>query len=479
MQATDLDDDKMVLHIDDASPLLTILIPTFNRSRFLTSALSNLCNQVGSLPIGSVEIVIADNKSSDNTMEVVASFASKFSFVRYYEQPVHYDSAERNIFSSLEVCRGRYVWTVSDDDKISFEGAKTILEHLIKYKYDFMLLNVSLYDTKGRLRAFHYIPPNVFRDIEKEVDLDIIDIIEMTGLIGLITSISSAVFRREHVLAVDWLGMIEKSAIYSHSAIYATAFRHKRCAFISAPLVHVFDEEGIALEKIAHVARRNGHFRFYYWTVGLSRLVGELDLDVGRIWEVGPFHRIPLGDMIIGIMCDQLQHCISSNKRSEAFTDFEVGQIYNAICSTSTIRYHMMLNQLERLGLLIRPFLPDGRSLSIKKSLACLPEEAQRNFESKTIEYVMLGLSEIKAALKNESLAVEHDQYKGYRVVRWGEHWIAQTADIDLPEYSLEKLEDSAPHRLVSNSRERLLRKIDAALGSRSANQLRLETSGL
>ena len=54
------------------TPLCSVVIPTFNRSRLLRSSLESLARQ--NLPSGSVEVFVVDDGSTDDTAEVTASF---------------------------------------------------------------------------------------------------------------------------------------------------------------------------------------------------------------------------------------------------------------------------------------------------------------------------------------------------------------------------------------------------------------------
>ena len=60
--------------------LLSICIPTFNRSKLLESALRSVLRE---FPNESVEVLILDNASGDDTPEVAELFCRKYGHVRY------------------------------------------------------------------------------------------------------------------------------------------------------------------------------------------------------------------------------------------------------------------------------------------------------------------------------------------------------------------------------------------------------------
>jgi cellulose synthase/poly-beta-1,6-N-acetylglucosamine synthase-like glycosyltransferase len=65
-------------------PLITVVIPTYNRERILRETLRQLTRQT--LPVRDFEVIVADDGSSDGTADVVDSFVGQLR-VRYYYQP--------------------------------------------------------------------------------------------------------------------------------------------------------------------------------------------------------------------------------------------------------------------------------------------------------------------------------------------------------------------------------------------------------
>ena len=66
-------------------PLLTIAVPTYNRSAYLKRSLQNIITQIIEVDkFGeSIEMVVSDNCSKDETAEVVKSLSSSYSFKIY------------------------------------------------------------------------------------------------------------------------------------------------------------------------------------------------------------------------------------------------------------------------------------------------------------------------------------------------------------------------------------------------------------
>lgn len=67
-----------------SKPLLSICIPTYNRSEYLKKSIDSIINQKEFLD-GKVEIVISDNASEDDTCAMVKEYADKYGNVFYHQ----------------------------------------------------------------------------------------------------------------------------------------------------------------------------------------------------------------------------------------------------------------------------------------------------------------------------------------------------------------------------------------------------------
>jgi glycosyltransferase involved in cell wall biosynthesis len=93
-------------------PLVTIAIPTYNRAKTsLPQAIGCAVNQT----YPNIEVIVADNSSSDNTEEVVLGFRDPR--VRYYRHPVNIGPFG-NMNFCLQQAAGLYFHQLDDDDLI-------------------------------------------------------------------------------------------------------------------------------------------------------------------------------------------------------------------------------------------------------------------------------------------------------------------------------------------------------------------------
>ena len=91
-------------------PAVTVVLPTFNRARTLARALESVLSQTFS----DFELIIVDDRSTDDTHEILRRYASHDK-IRIITQLAPGCSAARNI--GVSVSRGRYVAFQDSDDE--------------------------------------------------------------------------------------------------------------------------------------------------------------------------------------------------------------------------------------------------------------------------------------------------------------------------------------------------------------------------
>ena len=90
-----------------AQPLVTVIIPTYNRARLVGEAIDSVLAQEWA----GLQIVVADDGSTDDTREVVSRYGDK---LEYFFQPNAGQAAARN--RALERARGEFIAFLDSDD---------------------------------------------------------------------------------------------------------------------------------------------------------------------------------------------------------------------------------------------------------------------------------------------------------------------------------------------------------------------------
>lgn len=127
-------------------PLVSIGIPTYNRADgYLRECLTSALNQTYS----NLEIIVADNCSSDNTEEVVNNFSSHS--LIYYKHPKNV-GPQNNFNFCLEQASGSYFLLLHDDDLIDQDFIETCMQ-AADYRTDLGVIRsgIRIIDSVGEI----------------------------------------------------------------------------------------------------------------------------------------------------------------------------------------------------------------------------------------------------------------------------------------------------------------------------------------
>lgn len=93
------------------SPLVSVYITTHNRAERLTLAINSVLDQT----YENIEIIVSDDGSTDNTVEVVLDFMSEYSNIKYTRSEISLGANHaRN--KALEIASGEFITGLDDDD---------------------------------------------------------------------------------------------------------------------------------------------------------------------------------------------------------------------------------------------------------------------------------------------------------------------------------------------------------------------------
>ena len=145
---------------DVGNTLISVVIPTYNHARYLGRALQSVLNQTYT----NWEVIVIDNHSTDNTDEVMASFAnSHITYLKIHNNGVI--AASRN--AGIRAAKGKWVafldsddWWVSRKLELSFEALKTGADLVYHDLYivrspNQTIFNERINSTKPRYPLFH------------------------------------------------------------------------------------------------------------------------------------------------------------------------------------------------------------------------------------------------------------------------------------------------------------------------------------
>lgn len=117
--------------------LLSILIPVYNASKFLNRCIDSIVKQKEFN--NNVEIVIINDGSKDNSLEIINSYISKYNNIHVISRENQGIGPTRN--ELLDNTHGKYFWFVDADDYISKDSLSKIIPLLQSDSYDMLLLS--------------------------------------------------------------------------------------------------------------------------------------------------------------------------------------------------------------------------------------------------------------------------------------------------------------------------------------------------
>lgn len=119
---------------------LSICIPTHNFGPFIRDTLDSVMRQAPP----TVEIVVLDGASTDNTRQVLSNYQAAYPAVHYYYQS-YKGGIDADITRAVELARGEYCWLLSADDALA-DGALNRIYEEIESAFDVYLCNRILCD---------------------------------------------------------------------------------------------------------------------------------------------------------------------------------------------------------------------------------------------------------------------------------------------------------------------------------------------
>lgn len=113
-------------------PLVSILIPTYNRPLLLKEALNSVLDQT----YQNIEIIICDDSTNDSTQTMLAPILKEHKNIRFYknEERLGKGTGLENGQRCLEFSNGEIVGFLMDDDKFSPEKISKMVNYFIQYE---------------------------------------------------------------------------------------------------------------------------------------------------------------------------------------------------------------------------------------------------------------------------------------------------------------------------------------------------------
>lgn len=130
-------------------PLVSVCIPAYNNAAYIKETIDSVLNQTYT----NLELIIADDKSKDDTLEVIR--AIKDERIKVYEN-------EQNLGMSgnwnhcLSLCKGEFIKLICADDLLAKDALEKEVEVLMKYPNVVMVeSDTRLIDLAGKYKGWY------------------------------------------------------------------------------------------------------------------------------------------------------------------------------------------------------------------------------------------------------------------------------------------------------------------------------------
>lgn len=126
--------------------LLSLIIPVFKVENYIEECLASI---VAELPVKGVEIILVDDGSPDQSIEIAKKFISLQSEeISHQFKIIHQDnkglSGARN--TGINVAKGKYIGFIDSDDAIAPDYFKILMPILNNHKYDIIQFNYERFE---------------------------------------------------------------------------------------------------------------------------------------------------------------------------------------------------------------------------------------------------------------------------------------------------------------------------------------------
>lgn len=175
----------------DNNPLVSVIIPNYNHADYLDYRIESILSQT----YKNVEVLILDDCSTDNSLDIVEKYRSDKRIVAVIQNESNSGSPFAQWKKGLSMAKGDFVWIAESDDACS----ETFLEELVMF---YMRNNLVMAFTLSRkMDSNGSLGEIVQRGQTQDLIMNGRDYISKH--ISMITNASSAVFSRKCALSFD------------------------------------------------------------------------------------------------------------------------------------------------------------------------------------------------------------------------------------------------------------------------------------
>jgi abequosyltransferase len=264
--------------LNNKQPLLTVAIPTYNRPFFLEQTLKQLHQELEVCAPNSVEVLVSDNFSSDNTESIIEQAIKNGLILRYIRNGENLGS-DANIAQCFNLATGKYVLILGDDD-LFVDGALSFLLDQLKPE----LYGVVCLRPYGFNKDFRQEHPG--SGGSERLYMDAGSFLAVIG--SLMTLISACVVHKAIIPAVDARNFCGENLVQVHLVIRATLAAEKNL-FLNRYLIACKRNNSGGYDRSKVFVENLGNILDSYQALGLTKKA-KLAIERGLMISYFPYY---------------------------------------------------------------------------------------------------------------------------------------------------------------------------------------------
>ena len=123
---------------------LSFIVPVYNAETYLAECVESMLHQ--NMPQEQYEIILFDDGSTDNSLEIARNYAKQYSCIRVFTHANAGVAMTRN--AALAQSQGKYIWFVDSDDKIAENILPTMRQQIETENLDILFFNITRFNNK-------------------------------------------------------------------------------------------------------------------------------------------------------------------------------------------------------------------------------------------------------------------------------------------------------------------------------------------
>lgn len=132
---------------------LSVHMMTYNCEKYIDQSLKSVLRQKTTFPF---EVIISDDASTDKTYQIITDIAEKHDFIKPYQNKNNLGIL-KNFFTTLQRCKGEYVFDLAGDDWLSDPYALQTLVDELDQNPSFSFVDSGFdcyYQRSGKIKSF-------------------------------------------------------------------------------------------------------------------------------------------------------------------------------------------------------------------------------------------------------------------------------------------------------------------------------------